>query len=74
MAQEVAWFVPATIDIRRNDTVDVTPADNKPKRDTTLVYTFDIVGSPGNCVRYRCWIGLSECKKPLFLLDGEDLR
>ena len=54
MAQEVAWFVPATIDIRRNDTVDVTPADNKPKRDTTLVYTFDIVGSPGNCVRYRC--------------------
>lgn len=54
VAQTVQWFVCCAVDVARHDAVQIAPADYEAEGYATLVDTFGVVGTPGNCVWSSC--------------------
>lgn len=51
MAETELGLIFCAVDVRTDDTVEVSPADREADRDTALVGAFDVVGGPGDGVR-----------------------
>lgn len=50
MARLETRSILGSVNVRGHDPVEITPADDEPKGDTTLVHPFNVVGRPGDGV------------------------
>lgn len=57
VASPVSRLLLLEVDVGRDDTVEVAPADDDANDDAALVYAFDVVAGPGEGVGDRRWRG-----------------
>ena len=51
----ILWRILAPINIAAHHSIQISPANDKPKRDTPFIYALDVVARPGNSIR-DAWV------------------
>lgn len=69
VSSKVSWSILLQVDVRRDDAVQVTPADDDSNDHTSLVDTFNVVGAPSEGVWDR-WIDTSCSEEDSDVLNG----